>query len=140
MDFKTIFIIPKTVNIMDFTLSEDLRMLKELAREFTNSEIKPVAQKIDEEEKIPKELIQKLAEVGFFGTSFPEEFGGGGFGKVGYCVMMEEIARGCSSTATMIGASINRNKCHLYWWFGRVKEKIFTKTLFRGNDSFLCIN
>lgn len=89
---------------MDFTLSEDLRMLKELAREFTNSEIKPVAQKIDEEEKIPKELIQKLAEVGFFGTSFPEEFGGGGFGKVGYCVMMEEIARGCSSTATMIGA------------------------------------
>lgn len=72
VDFKTIFIIPKTVNTMDFTLSEDLRMLKELAREFTNSEIKPVAQKIDEEEKIPKELIQKLAEVGFFGTSFPK--------------------------------------------------------------------
>ncbi|MCU0333401.1 MAG: acyl-CoA dehydrogenase family protein [Ignavibacteriaceae bacterium] len=78
-------------------------MLRGLAKEFTNCEIKPISQRIDEEEKIPDELIKKLAEVGFFGTSFPEEYGGGGFGKVGYCVMMEEIARGCSSTATMVG-------------------------------------
>ena len=89
---------------MNFTFSEDLLMLKSLAKEFTNREIKPIAQKIDEEESIPKELINKLAEVGFLGTSFPEEYGGGGFGKIGYCIMMEEIARGCSSTATMVGA------------------------------------
>jgi len=89
---------------MNFTFSNDLLMLKELARDFTNREIKPLAQKIDEEERIPNELIRKLAQVGFFGTAFPEEYSGGGFGKVGYCVMMEEIARGCSSTATMVGA------------------------------------
>ncbi len=89
---------------MNFAFSEDLMMLKELAREFTISEIKPLAQKIDEEEYIPPELIKKLAEIGFLGTAFPEEYGGGGFGKVGYCVMMEEISRGCSSTATMVGA------------------------------------
>lgn len=89
---------------MNFTFSEDLQMLRGLAKEFTDGEIRPLAKKIDEEEKIPQELIKKIAEVGFFGTSFPEEYGGGGFGKVGYCVMMEEIARGCSSTATMIGA------------------------------------
>jgi alkylation response protein AidB-like acyl-CoA dehydrogenase len=89
---------------MNFTFSKDLLMLKELARDFTNREIKPLAQKIDEEERIPNELIRKLAHVGFLGTAFPEEYSGGGFGKVGYCVMMEEIARGCSSTATMVGA------------------------------------
>ena len=89
---------------MNFTFSEDLKMLKGLVKEFTDGEIRPLAQKIDEEEKIPSELIKKIAKVGFFGTSFPEEYGGGGFGKVGYCIMMEEIARGCSSTATMIGA------------------------------------
>lgn len=104
MNYKRIFTIPETINIMNFTLSEDLLMLRGLAKDFTNSEIKPIAQKIDEEEKIPDELIKKLAEVGFLGTSFPEEYGGGGFGKIGYCVMMEEIARGCSSTATMVGA------------------------------------
>ena len=89
---------------MNFKFSKDLLMLKELARDFTNKEIKPLAQKIDEEEFIPNELIKKLGEVGFLGTMFPEEYGGGGFGKVGYCVMMEEISRGCSSTATMVGA------------------------------------
>ncbi len=100
---------------MNFTFSEDLLMLKDLAKEFTNGEIKPLAQKIDEEESIPNSLVKKLAEVGFFGTSFPEEYGGGGFGKVGYCVMMEEIARGCSSTATMVGAhqSIGTNAIYI---------------------------
>jgi alkylation response protein AidB-like acyl-CoA dehydrogenase len=100
---------------MNFTFSEDLLMLKELTKEFTNREIKPLAQKIDEEENIPNSLIKKLAEVGFFGTSFPEEYGGGGFGKVGYCVMMEEIARGCSSAATMVGAhqSIGTNAIYI---------------------------
>ncbi len=100
---------------MNFTFSEDLLMLKGLAKEFTNGEIKPIAQRIDEEEKIPEQLIKKLAEVGFFGTSFPEEYGGGGFGKVGYCIMMEEIARGCSSTATMVGAhqSIGTNAIYI---------------------------
>jgi len=89
---------------MNFTFSEDLQILKGLAREFTNGEIKPIAQKIDEDENIPNDLIKKLADVGFFGTAFPEKYGGGGFGKIGYCIMMEEIARGCSSTATMVGA------------------------------------
>jgi alkylation response protein AidB-like acyl-CoA dehydrogenase len=100
---------------MNFDFSKDLLMLKEVARDFTNREIKPLAQRIDEEEKIPVELIKKLAEVGFFGTAFPEEYGGGGFGKVGYCVMMEEIARGCSSTATMVGAhqSIGTNAIYI---------------------------
>ena len=100
---------------MNFTFSEDLQMLRGLAKEFTNGEIKPIAQRIDEEEKIPEQLIKKLTEVGFFGTSFPEEYGGGGFGKVGYCIMMEEIARGCSSTATMVGAhqSIGTNAIYV---------------------------
>ncbi|MEJ2105341.1 MAG: acyl-CoA dehydrogenase family protein [Ignavibacteriaceae bacterium] len=100
---------------MDFKLSDDLIMLRELARDFTKNEIKPLAQKIDEEEKIPPELIKKIAEVGFFGTAFPEEFGGSGLGKLGYCIMMEEIARGCSSTATMIGAhqSIGTNAIYI---------------------------
>jgi len=100
---------------MNFTFSEDLLMLKGLAKEFTNGEIKPLAQKIDEEESIPDSLIKKLAEVGFFGTSFPEKYGGGGFGKIGYCIMMEEIARGCASTATMVGAhqSIGTNAIYI---------------------------
>lgn len=99
----------------EFSFTEEQRMLREMTRDFVNNEIKPIAAKIDAEEKIPKELIQKLAELGFLGVAFPEEYGGGGFGEIGYCMMQEEIARGCMSTATFIGAhqSIGSNAIYI---------------------------
>lgn len=90
--------------MFEFKFTEEQNMLREMVRDFTNNEIKPIAAKIDTEGKIPTELIKKMAELGFLGISFPEEYGGGGFGEVGYCIMQEEIARGCMSTATFIGA------------------------------------
>ncbi|MCK9281443.1 MAG: acyl-CoA dehydrogenase family protein [Melioribacteraceae bacterium] len=101
--------------MQEFALNEDQKMLRSMVRDFVNSEIKPIAAKIDEDEKIPRELIDKIAEMGFLGMTFPEEYGGLGFGEVGYCVMQEEIARGCISTATFIGAhqSIGANVIYL---------------------------
>lgn len=95
--------------------SEELEMLKQTVKEFTNENIKPLAAKIDEEERIPDELIKKIAEMGLLGTAFPEEYGGGGFGEVGYCIAQEEVARGCMSTATFIGAhqSIGTNAIYI---------------------------
>jgi alkylation response protein AidB-like acyl-CoA dehydrogenase len=87
-----------------FELTDEQKMLRDTAREFVNAEIKPIARQIDENEQIPPELIKKLGEMGFLGASFPPEYGGGGFGEVGYCLMQEEMARGCMSTATFIGA------------------------------------
>lgn len=100
---------------MQLILTEEQKMLREMTRDFVNNEIKPIASKIDEQEKIPDELIKKLGELGFLGVSFPEEYGGGGFGEVGYCLMQEEIARGCMSTATFIGAhqSIGANTIYI---------------------------
>jgi alkylation response protein AidB-like acyl-CoA dehydrogenase len=101
--------------MFDFTLTEEQQMLREMVRDFTNKEIKPIAAKIDADEKIPRELISKLAEIGVMGVSFPEEYGGSGFGEVGYCISQEEIARGCMSTATFIGAhqSIGSNTIYI---------------------------
>ncbi len=98
-----------------FIFTEEQNMLRETVRDFVNNEIKPIAAKIDEEEKIPDELIKKLADLGFLGVAFPEEYSGGGFGEIGYCIMQEEIARGCLSTATFIGAhqSIGANAIYL---------------------------
>jgi len=99
----------------EFSFTEEQNMLREMTRDFVNNEIKPIASKIDSEEKIPDELIKKMGELGFLGVAFPEEYGGGGFGEVGYCLMQEEIARGCMSTATFIGAhqSIGANVINL---------------------------
>lgn len=101
--------------MFEFKFTEEQNMLREMVKDFTNNEIKPIASKIDENEAIPPELIKMLGEIGVLGVSFPEEYGGGGFGEVGYCITQEEIARGCMSTATMIGAhqSIGSNTIYI---------------------------
>lgn len=90
--------------MFELNFTEEQLMLREMVRDFANSEIKPIAKKIDEDEKIPPELIKKLGELGLLGAAFPVEYGGGGFGEIGYCLMQEEISRACLSTATFIGA------------------------------------
>jgi alkylation response protein AidB-like acyl-CoA dehydrogenase len=101
--------------MFEFKFTEEQNMLREMVRDFAHNEIKPLAQKIDSEEKIPQELITKIGELGLLGTAFPAEYGGGGFGEVGYCIQQEEIARACLSTATFIGAhqSIGTNAIFL---------------------------
>jgi alkylation response protein AidB-like acyl-CoA dehydrogenase len=98
-----------------FPFSEEQLMLRDMVHDFVNSEVKPIAKKIDEEERIPPELIKKLAELGLLGAVFPPEYGGGGFGEVGYCLLQEEMGRGCLSTATFIGAhqSIGSNAIYI---------------------------
>jgi alkylation response protein AidB-like acyl-CoA dehydrogenase len=98
-----------------FPFSEEQLMLRDMVHDFVNSEVKPIAKKIDEDERIPPELIKKLADLGLLGAVFPPEYGGGGFGEVGYCLMQEEMGHGCLSTATFIGAhqSIGSNAIYI---------------------------
>lgn len=101
--------------MIDFTFTEEQNMLRDMVRDFTVNELKPVAGRIDEEEAIPPEIIGKIGELGLLGAAFPEEYGGSGFGEVGYCLVQEEIGRACLSTATFIGAhvSIGTNAIYL---------------------------
>jgi alkylation response protein AidB-like acyl-CoA dehydrogenase len=101
--------------------TEEQQMLREMVRDFANNELKPIAHKIDEEEMIPPEIIKKLGELGLLGAVFPPEYGGGGFGEVGYCIIQEEITRACLSTATFIGAH----------------QSIGTNAIFIGGSEFL---
>ncbi|MFA7288596.1 MAG: acyl-CoA dehydrogenase family protein [Melioribacteraceae bacterium] len=118
--------------MQEFALNEDQEMLRSTVRDFVNSEIKPIAAKIDEDEKIPRELIDKIAEMGFLGMTFPEEYGGLGFGEVGYCVMQEEIARGCISTATFIGAHQSIGANVIYLGGSEEQKKKFLTPLAKG--------
>ncbi|MBM2816731.1 MAG: Acyl-CoA dehydrogenase [Ignavibacteria bacterium] len=101
--------------MFEFKLSEEQQMLREMVRDFANNELKPIAAKIDEDEAIPPEIIRKIGELGLLGAAFPVEYGGSGFGEVGYCLIQEEIGRACASTATFIGAheSIGANAIYL---------------------------
>jgi glutaryl-CoA dehydrogenase (non-decarboxylating) len=87
---------------LDFTLNEELLMLKETARDFTEKEIMPYADKWDEEHFFPRDLIKKMGELGFFGCVIPEEYGGNDMGYLAQSILTEEIARGSSSLRVSI--------------------------------------
>src|SRR3989339_222918 len=93
--------------MFDFTFTEEQRMLRDMVKDFATNELKPLAAKIDEEEAIPPHIIKKIGELGLLGAAFPVEYGGSGFGEIGYCIIQENIARACMSTATMIGAHVS---------------------------------
>jgi alkylation response protein AidB-like acyl-CoA dehydrogenase len=93
--------------MIEFSFTEEQTMLREMVRDFATNELKPIASKIDEEEAIPDEIIRKIAELGLLGAPFPIEYGGSGIGEIGYCIIQEEIARACLSTATFIGAHVS---------------------------------
>ncbi len=89
---------------MEFKFTEEQIMLREMVKKFVDKELRPIAEKIDKEKQIPKELIKRMAQLGLLGVPFPEEYGGAGMGETGYCIVSEEISRGCGSTATFLGA------------------------------------
>ncbi len=78
---------------MDYELPENLRLMRDSARRFVKNELEPISQKVEEEEKVPESVVQKMREMGFFGLSIPEEYGGMGLGTLGECVMNEEFGK-----------------------------------------------
>ena len=78
---------------MDFELSENIRLMRDTARRFVKNDLEPISQKVEEEEKIPESIVQKMREMGFFGLSIPEEYGGMGLGTLGECVLNEEFGK-----------------------------------------------
>ena len=117
---------------MDWTFTDEQKMLREMVRKFVDNELKPIAEKIDEEEKIPRDLISKMAELGFLGISFPVEYGGAGMGEMGYCIMQEEIGRGCASTATFIGAHQSIGASGIYMFGSEEQKKKYLVPLAEG--------
>jgi alkylation response protein AidB-like acyl-CoA dehydrogenase len=91
---------------MDLTLSPEHQALRHLIREFAETEVAPVAAEFDREHRVPREIMRKLGEIGLLGVCFPQEYGGMGAGEIGYCILMEELGRVCTSTATNVGAHI----------------------------------
>ena len=89
---------------MDFNLSEDIQFLKRNIRLFIQNEVEKVAMQIEEDDEIPERIIQLSKEMGLFGLSIPEEYGGLGIDMVGKCVLYEEIGATHNGYTTLIGA------------------------------------
>lgn len=89
---------------MDFRLDEDILLLKENIRQFIEEQIDPFSMQIEDEDHIPESIINLSKEIGLFGLSIPEMYGGLGIGMVGKCALYEEIGKTHNGYTTLIGA------------------------------------
>lgn len=87
-------------------LSEEHAMLRQTVKEFAENEIRPKVNEMEADGNIFPDIIGKMADLGLFGVPFPDEYGGAGLGKTGYCILMEEICRIHGSMAVFVGASV----------------------------------
>lgn len=100
---------------MDFDLTKDQQDIRNAAREFAEGEFPDIAQECDREEKYPRDLVKKAAELGFIGINFPEEYGGSGYGYLEKCLISEEFWRvdpGLGSV--LISATFGADMIELY--------------------------
>ena len=89
---------------MEFTLSKEHAMAKQLFREFAETEVKPLAQEVDETHRFPDETVAKMQKYGFLGIPFSKEFGGQGCDTLAYVLCVEELSRVCASTGVIVSA------------------------------------
>jgi butyryl-CoA dehydrogenase len=87
---------------IDFELTDEQRLIRETAKEFTDREIVPRARESDRNERFDTELVQKIAEMGFLGAIVPEEYGGRGIDYRTYGLIVEEVGRGDSAMRTVV--------------------------------------
>lgn len=84
-------------------LTETHLQVRDMARQFADEAIKPLADELDREERFPAELFREMGDLGLFGIGVPEPMGGPGFDTLAYALVMEELSRGYSSVADQCG-------------------------------------
>ncbi len=89
---------------MDFTLSKEHEMARQLFKDFAENEVKPLAQEVDEEERFPRETVEKMAKYGFMGIPVPKEYGGQGCDILTYAMCVEELSKVCGTTGVIVSA------------------------------------
>ncbi len=89
---------------MDFTLSKEYEMARQLFKDFAEKEVKPLAQEVDETERFPRETVDKMAKYGFLGIPVPKEYGGQGCDTLTYAMCVEELSKVCGTTGVIVSA------------------------------------
>src|SRR3989344_1788675 len=101
---------------------EEYIMLRNTLREFAEKDIKPRVAWMEEHEEVPRDILKKMGDLGFYGISFPESYGGFGLGKIGVCIFADEITYVHPSTA-VVAAAHSSLACDAIYLFGTEDQK-----------------
>ena len=107
---------------MDFQLTEEQQMVKDMARRFAETEIAPVASVLDAGHRHPEKIVRQLGELKMLGIAVPEEYGGGGMDHVSYVLSLIEISKACASTGVIMSVN-NSLYCYPVLAYGTEEQK-----------------
>lgn len=113
---------------MDFSLTEEHIMIRDAARDFANTELLPGVIERDEKQQFPKELVKKMANLGFMGIMVDPKYGGSGMDTISYVLIMEELSKIDASASVMVSVN-NSLVCYGLEKYGseEQKQKYLTK-------------
>ena len=117
---------------MDLYFRDEHRMLQEMVRDFAKNEVAPIAAEIDQNERFPKELIPKLAELGLLGIPFPEQYGGAEMDTLAYTLAIEELAKVDSSVAITVAAHISLGSYPIFLFGSDAQKEKYLPRLTAG--------
>jgi len=107
---------------MNFELTPEQKMIREMVRDFAEKDVKPLAEELDRDERVPMETIEKMGALGLMGMVIPKEYGGVGTDYVSYVIACEELARVCASTSAILSGN-NSLDCYPILTFGTEDQK-----------------
>jgi len=119
---------------LDFSLSDEQKLFQKTIREFCEKEIKPIAEKIDQEEYFSEELYKKMGRMGLMGMTVPQKYGGAGIDRVSYMMALEEISRVCGSTGIVVEAHNSLGVGHIYERGTEEQRKKYLPKLTNGEE------
>ena len=117
---------------MNFDLSGDQREIQALARDFAQAEIEPNAGEWDRKHGFPRELIGKLAELGFMGVCIPEEYGGAGADFLSYILVLEELSRADAGVGVTVAVHTSAVTLPILTFGSEEQRSRFVPPLARG--------
>lgn len=107
---------------MNFQLTEEQELIRQMVREFAETEVKPIAAEIDKNHRFPEETLQKLKDLNLMGVIIPEEYGGSGADAISYMIVIEELSRACASTGIIL-ATHTSLVCYPILKYGTEEQK-----------------
>jgi alkylation response protein AidB-like acyl-CoA dehydrogenase len=107
---------------MNFELTKEQKMIRDMVREFAQAEIAPKAAELDRTERFPIETFEKMGKLGLMGLPIPEEYGGAGADMISYCLALEEIGAACGGTGLSYEAHVSL-ACMPILHFGTEEQK-----------------
>lgn len=106
---------------MDFRLTDEQRLIRKAARDFSTKELMPHAQEWEEKHIFSKEVFDKMGQLDFTGLYVPEQYGGTAVGRLTAAVIFEELAKGCFATAVYV--SVHNMVTNLIYHYGNEEQR-----------------